>query len=329
MNLLRKLRTELNYAFYRDVQYRRKALRHLVKFYRPEAPVVGNISERELICMADGKLLHGGLADRLRSFCTFFAFARQHGYRFGIYFRKPFRLEDYLVPNLYDWTVADSHLSFNSSEAAPIYLGTTSQEGERERLFQQDITERFLRRYGKMQNHIYSAYYFAEDNIAQDFRTLFKPSPRLEEALDGELESLGKEYVSVSTRFLELLGDFHEPVPCLTLPPAGQEALIERCLQQLCAIHERHDNIKMLVTSDSQRFVDAAARLPFVHVVKGRIAHVDTADSSDHMKTFLDFLLISRAKAAYQLQTPPMYGGNFSLRAAQIGDTPFERLQFC
>lgn len=328
MNILRKLRTELNYAFYRDVQYRRKALRHLVKFYRPDSPAVGNISERELICMADGKLLHGGLADRLRSFCTFFAFAREHGYRFGIYFRQPFRLEDYLVPNAYDWTVDDSHVSFNSAEAAPIYLGTTSQEGERERRFQHDITERFLRRYGKMQNHIYSAYYFAEDNIANDFRTLFKPSPRMEEALGKELEQLGEDYISVSARFLELLGDFHEPVPCLTLPAAEQDALIERCLQQLRMIHEQHGKMKMLVTSDSQRFVEAASQLPFVHVVKGRIAHVDTADSSDHTKTFLDFLLVSRAKAAYQLQTPPMYGGNFSLRAAQIGGIPFKRLQF-
>lgn len=328
MSIFHKIRVELNYAFYRDVQYRRKALRHLVKFYTPDAPTVGNINENEIICMADGKLLHGGLADRLRSFCTFFAFAREHGFRFGIYFRNPFRLEDYLVPNEYDWTVADNHISYNSNEAAPIYLGTTSQDGERERRFQHDITARFLARYGKMQNHIYSAYYFAEDAIAKDFKTLFKPAPRIEEMLQNEQQAMGGEYVSVSARFLELLGDFHEPVPCLTLQPDEQEQLIERCLEQLKIIHEKHPNMTVLVTADSQRFVNAAAQLPFVHVVEGKIAHVDTTDSADHTKTFLDFLLVSRAKVAYQLRTAPMYGGNFSLRAAQIGNIPFKRIQF-
>lgn len=139
---------------------------------------------------------------------------------------------------------------------------------------------------------------------------------------------MGGEYVSVSARFLELLGDFHEPVPCLTLQPDEQEQLIARCLEQLKIIHEKHPNMTVLVTADSQRFVNAAAQLPFVHVVEGKIAHVDTTDSADHTKTFLDFLLVSRAKVAYQLRTAPMYGGNFSLRAAQIGNIPFKRIQF-
>lgn len=328
MGLARKLLKELNYAFYRDVQYRRKALRHLVKFYTPDAPAAGDIREKELICMADGKLLHGGLADRLRSFCTFFSFARANGYRFGIYFRSPFRLEDYLVPNKYDWRVSDSHLSFNAAESAPIYLGTTNESGERERLFQQKITGRFLRKYGRLQNHIYSAYFFAEDDIAADFNTLFKPAPLLEEALQREHKVLGEGYISVSTRFLELLGDFHEPVARVTLCAQEQQALVDRCIAELEKIHLRHPGVKMLVTSDSSRFLDAAKRLPFVHTVEGRIAHVDTAESTDHTKTFLDFLLVSRAAKAYQLHTSPMYAGNFSLRAAQIGNVPFERIEF-
>jgi hypothetical protein len=46
------------------------------------------------------------------------------------------------------------------------------------------------------------------------------------------------------------------------------------------------------------------------------------------MKTFLDFYLISEADHAYQLYTPPMYKGNFSLRAAQAGEIPHSLITF-
>jgi hypothetical protein len=113
------------------------------------------------------------------------------------------------------------------------------------------------------------------------------------------------------------------------LHAAEADSLILSCVEQVKELRNAHPQMRILVTADSERFLAACrAQVPEAYVVPGEIAHVDTTQSADHMKTFLDFYLISEAEHAYQLYTPPMYKGNFSLRAAQAGEIPHTLISF-
>lgn len=319
--LLSPARRWANYAFFREYRYRRKVRRHLRKYYTDDAPRTTYPKEM-LVCMADGRCHHGGLADRLRSFVTFYGYCKEHGLRFAINFNFPFRLEEYLVPNRYNWLLEDGDLTFNSKEAHAVYMDNTADTGERELRYQRRMSRKLLGDKRYIQHHVYSSFYYDEANFGRYFHELFRPSERVAAALKAEQQALGENYVSVSARFLELLGDFKEPRATLHLNEQERQELTERCVGEVKRIADMHSGCKVLVTSDSKRFLDACRILPQVHVAEGKISHVDVAGGDDHTKTFVDFLLISGARRVYQIKTPPMYGGNFSVRAAQAGGKP-------
>ncbi|MDE5685038.1 MAG: hypothetical protein K2I26_00610 [Paramuribaculum sp.] len=320
-------RSWANYAFFRRYRYARTIRRHFRQYYSPDAPLSA-FPERSVICMADGKCHHGGLADRLRSFVTYYSYCKEHGRRFGIHSVFPFPLEDYLVPNLYDWRLRPGELTFNSTQARAFYMDNTSEKDQRERDFQRKLSERYLSDETHIQHHVYSSFFYAEADFGRYFHELFRPAPRIAALLEKEREALGGNYISVSARFLELLGDFKEPKATRHLTPQEQTDLIRRCVGQIEKLHALHPDHRILVTSDSRRFIQACAQLPYVHSTAGEISHVDVKGANDHAKTFLDFLLIADAAHVYQIRTAPMYGGNFSLRAAQAGNRPHNLISF-
>ena len=325
--LIQPARSWANYAFFREYRYHRKVRRHLKQYYSPEAPE-STCEERMVVCMADGKCHHGGLADRLRSFVTYYGYCLEHGLRFAIHFDFPFRLEEYLQPNRYDWTLKPGELTYNSRQAHAVYMDNTSDEGPRELRYQRRMSRKLLSSTRFLQHHVYSSFYYDEANFGRYFHELFRPSARVQAALDLERQTLGANYISVSARFLELLGDFKEPKATLTLYEHGRKELVERCVAKIKELHTKWPDRKILVTSDSRRFLDACRHLDYVHVADGQISHVDVAGGADHTKTFVDFLLISGAERVFQIKTPPMYGGNFSLRAAQAGNRPHTLITF-
>ena len=325
--LKHRIKSEVNYLFFRRYRYWRVVFRHLRRYYTPDAPL-STCRDRMIVYMADGKYPHGGFADRLRSILTDYRYCRDHGVRFAINFTFPFRLEEYLEPAAYDWRLQPGELTFNSHEATPVFVDTMPDETEREMRFRRRITERALSR-KKLQIHTYGAMYWDDSDFASLFAELFRPVPAIQSDIERHIAAIGGRFVSVSTRFMELLGDFAEPKGGTVLDKSGQRALIDRCHSLVETVRRRHPEVeRVLVTSDSARFLEACASLPYVYVIPGTIAHSDTANASDHTKTFVDFLMISHAEKAYQIMGGGMYGGNFSLRAAQISGIPYERLTF-
>ncbi len=321
------IKTEANYLFFRRYRYWRVAFRHLSRYYTPDAaPSV--TKERMIVFMADGRYLHGGFADRLRSILTNYRYCRDHGIRFAINFTFPFPLENYLESAAYDWRLKPGELTFNSREAMPVFTDTAPYETVREMTFRRNTAYRAFA-HDKRQIHLYGALYWDDSDFATLFRQLFRPVPHLQAEIDRHIHAIGGKYVSVSTRFMELLGDFTEPKPGTVLSPEHRQSLIDRCISQLESIHGRHpEAARILVTSDSSGFLEHCSALPYVYVIPGAIAHSDTASATDHTKTFVDFMMISHASKAYQLIGGGMYGGNFSLRASQIAGVPYERITF-
>lgn len=322
----RELKWWANKLFFRAYRYNRIERRHLLPHYTKDA-LPSASDDRMVVLMYDGKRLHGGLADRLRGAIFFYALCRDEGRRFCLNFTFPFNLETYLQPNTYDWRLKPDEFTFNIKEARPIFTDTIGITSPRETKWEKEYALKKMRSKIK-QLHVYSPFACADEDFSRYFHELFRPSPLLEEALRPYREILGENYISISTRFMELLGDFREPKAKFKLSKKDQDVLIDRCIRKVLEIHQQNPGKRVLVTSDSSRFLAACSALPWVYIVDGEIAHSDTTTTTNHLKTFLDFWLISEAKEVYQLKTDRMYGGNFSYRAANAGNRNFHLIEF-
>lgn len=317
-NCLEQARRFLKNVFVRNYQWKRIVRKHLMQYYSVDA-AKSTSGDRMVVCMADGRRLHGGLADRLRSYVSYYGFCKEHGLRFAINFTSPFRLEDYLVPNRYDWTLKPGELTYNLSQAQPLFFKSSGVLTAMERKYQLNLINKYLLDKNHIQHHLYSNFSFGEDRFEEYFNELFKPSERIAAIVDKCKSDLGAGYISISTRFLELLGDFKEPKNKIVLSADEQERLIEECRGIVERLHSENPEVKILLTSDSQRFLDSCKNLEYIYIPDGEIAHVDIKGECDHTKTIVDFLLIAGASSVYQIKCGDMYDGNFSLRAAQAG----------
>lgn len=319
MNSMESLRRYLKNLFVRDYQWKRMVRKHLSQYYTPESPL-STSSDRIVVCMADGRMLHGGLADRLRSYVSYYGYCKDAGLRFAINATMPFRLEDYLEPNLYDWRLAPGELTYNPVQAAVLFFKSSGRMTAMERRYQLRAVKRYIGGDKEhLQFHLYSNFSFGEERFGEYFNELFRPGRRIAGLVERCKEELGQGYISVSTRFLELLGDFTEPKHKVVLGADDQVALMSRCRAIVERLHCEQPDVKILLTSDSRRFLDYCGSLPYVYEPEGEIAHVDMKGEADHTKTFVDFLLISGARRVYQIKCGGMYAGNFSYRAAQAG----------
>ncbi|GHS98207.1 hypothetical protein FACS1894139_18530 [Planctomycetales bacterium] len=174
------------------------------------------------------------------------------------------------------------------------------------------------------QLHCYTNWGIAGIDFRENFTRLFKPNAALQAQLDYWTAQIGGAYISVSFRFLKLIGDFVDVDTVLPLPPPERDALINRCLCHLSDIYEQEKGgiKRVLVCSDSATFLQAAAQLPFVFSVPGNIRHIDRDRSCDNdaaMKAFVDYFLISRAQKIFLVIDGQMRNSGFPHSAALLG----------
>ena len=287
------------------------------------------LKSKRVVYLCDGQTIYGGLADRFKGILSLYALCRDLGYDFRIHFVSPCCLEDYLEPADYDWRIAADDLHYD--QAAMLVLENTDDAS-----YQTHMQEKWLRRRleeGPAEIHVVTNSNYAYDlDYAALFRTLFRPSAMLEDALQKEQAALGDDYISVSARFLTMLGDFQETAGNTALPADEAEALIKATLAQIEYLHDRHPQSHILVNSDSTRFLRRASVLPYVHVVEGGVAHTDLMETEGaarmHLKLFLDFILISRASRVYLLRTGLMRESGYPYAASRIGGKTFEVVEF-
>lgn len=314
-------------------KWRREVQKHVARYYTADAPRAGN-SRKMVVCMADGRMHHGGLCDRLRGFVSVYSVCKAMGIDFRIYFRHPFRLEDYLLPNAVDWTVDDAEMCYNSRDAMPLFCGSNGTHVEQpfQRLW---LRQNFAKDYRQV--HVYTnAHIAAGKRFKPLFEELFKPSEALSRAVDGVLRETGGPFVAVTCRFQQLLGDFKEgDGQYEVLPPEERRRLMERCLQAIERIHGasgKQGGLPVLLTSDSVGFLDhATARLPYVHRVPGSLTHMDYESHSPagaQLKSFADLLALGHAERVFLLKTGKMYNSGFPRIGALIGGKPFKLVRF-
>lgn len=281
---------------------------------------------KRIVFMIDGKTLHGGLSDRLRGLFSTYYYCKKNGLSFKVYWVYPFKLQDYLMPSKVDWLIDKCDLCYNKKLVAFRFFNSYSFMNNDEEAYFKVLDTK------KDEEHVYSNVTLREDLFKQFFQDLFVPAPRLQNAINSCIEELGSKYVSISFRFIGLLGDFNDRPDLYPALGSDEEKRIyvEKCLSAIERLHDEFTEYKILVTADSSLFLNEVKRIPYAYVIKGLVGHMDNIanDNYDlHAKTFLDMIMISMAERCFIYSYGRMYGATrFAKTAALIGGKHVEFL---
>lgn len=275
----------------------------------------------------DSRFESNGLADRLRGMVSLYAYCKAKGLVFKIDHRAPFRLADYLTPAEYDWTIKDEEITHSLFRSRPIYFMDRSNP---ERIFK-------IREDRNIQYHVYTNIdcidlinqsFDKHYTFSELFNELFKPAPSLATILRDNLSAIGKNYISISFRFMQLLGE--KDIRGDVLNNSEREKLIHRSLECVKSLQKQNANLGCLVTADSNLFLQEVATLPDIYVAPGKVGHIGHNEEGDvFLKTFLDFFLVANAEQVYLAYTGSMYSKSlFAKTAALIKDRTFKKVNY-
>lgn len=285
-------------------------------------------SDLDYVYMADGKMVHGGLFDRLKGAISIYALSKVHHRQFGILFNTPFYLEKYLEPNQYDWLPDGEQIVYSYPSSRPLIA------------YSEYIKPKRLLRERKGQIH----YYYGENILdyineaygcnfewASLFNELFKPTPYLKNHLKLIKQAVGSNYIALHLRFLNLLGDKVEKSNYPKLEDDEKRQLIENCINKIETIRKLNfdERVKVLVCSDSTLFVEKLRHvLPEIMVVEGKAKHIDSGifSDDDNLKLFSDIYMIAGANKVYSIIGKGLYPSAFPEYSAKIGNKSFERI---
>jgi len=299
----------------------------ILKYYSPFSWLKKKNEGRYVFC-ADGKFLHGGMFDRLKGIISIYALAKAQGKDFKINFMHPFSLEDYLVPNKYNWKIDNNTpLIYQYPASRPIFGYGECYEPSR------------ILKDRKGEVHFYYGYnslkeinekYGTSFDWGELYDELFKPSPHLQKYIDYYKNEVDCEYIAIHTRFLNLLGDKTETAINPVLPEEKQNEIKKKISNYIGDIIMQYHSYRVMIASDSPNFIAyIQEKFPDVYIVPGEISHIGIHDSNDAqtIKMFVDYYLMGGAKKVYSLWTEGMWKSAFPEYAAMIGRTEFERIK--
>lgn len=298
--------------------------KRLQKYYNPREKRAEN-DPSWVIYMADGKMLHGGLSDRLCGLVSTYCYCMEHQLDFKVYFCSPYDLDYFLLPHKYNWRVKTQDISYNSNDAAPVYISNRMNNEEQRKIADKKLRKRYK------QLHVYTNMRYFKGNFKALFDELFTMSDVLKNAVDVHLKELPANYIAITFRFQQLLGDFSEGNFPVLQTEAEKEKLINKCLKCIEKLYEEHKEVsKILVTSDSKIFLEIANKFKYVYVIVGDIVHIDflkeKADMNVHLKSFVDLFVLSHASEIYLANFRPLWASSFPKTAAFISNTVYKEI---
>jgi hypothetical protein len=242
---------------------------------------------------------------------------------------------NFLIPNKYNWTIDPGEIIYNSKSVIsemwtpPIdYFEKSNQDIEKLKWEAYENINFFFKKHDQILCSTNLP--IAENDYGNLFNELFKPADRLSRLLNENLEKINGEFIAVTLRFQQLLGDFIEgdyPI----LKKEERPELIYRCIEHIKDIYYGNDCKKVLVTSDSMSFLEEARKIDFIYVIPGRLAHIDwSLDKSVeiYMKSFLDYFALMNARKIYLIIDDKMMNSGFSYRAALHNNIPYETRRY-
>lgn len=275
--------------------------------------------DKILVSMIDGRIKHGGLSDRLYGIISAFKYCQEHKINFRINWIYPFSLATFLEPNQYDWRINPDDISYNLLVASPKYVSMVYYDIDKMKKY---CDKKFS--FQKKQLHLYSnTITFTKEEFQFFFNILFKKSELLNKALCKEMTNIGKEYISITFRFQQLLGDFKED-GFQTLNQNDQRKLINSCLECIEKLYQKYQK-RILVTSDSITFLkEAESHFPYVYIIHGSMVHIDYVlkespeNTETYLKSFIDLFMLANAEIIFLANFLPLYASGFAKLASWI-----------
>ena len=293
---------------------------------------IKQLDNKRVICIYDGKIRNGGLADRLRGIVSVYKVCKEQNLKFNIIFTSPFNLSEFIEPNIIDWRITEQELNYNTTIADLCYIDTLSGSDYEAKKQEQWFRREFKKKYNEFHVRTNAIFSYNGD-YSTLFNELFKPSPKLQASIEKQKEILGVGYISTSFRFMNLLNDFNETVELHgKLTQEERNELIVKNMEQLQLLHDKYPGKRILVNSDSTTFLQAAAELDYVYIIPGNVTHIDGKNDTDeynaYEKTLLDFFMIANAEKIYLLRTGQMYNSGYPFAASRLYNKPFEKNEF-
>lgn len=296
---------------------------YYLKFFSLKQP-----KQKQIVVCFDGVFPHGGLVDRLKGMISFYQIAQELGYDFKILFDNPFDLKLVLEPNQVDWKIDKSEIEWHPIKSKFLYLVNDFKANPLQIIKQSNAKTFFV-----YANIDYGKATFSdctdkelENKWRTSFNALFKKSTLLESKLNA-LEA--KPYIAFHSRFTSLMGDFADTTTKV-LSDKEKTALLTRLLGAIARVKAEH-NQNAYVFSDSVNFINFIKAKTQVKTIEGNPFHMDNFEGDSnlegHLKTLIDFFMISKSEKVYFLNIKPMYNSSFSKYAAIIGNTKFIRLE--
>lgn len=85
---------------------------------------IKQLDNKRVICIYDGKIRNGGLADRLRGIVSVYKVCKEVNIDLKINFVHPFKLTDFLIPNKVNWDIKSDDMNYNTSVTELCYIYT-------------------------------------------------------------------------------------------------------------------------------------------------------------------------------------------------------------
>lgn len=307
----------------------KKRRRDLEHYYCAES--TGGTYHRGVVCIYDGALQAGGLADRLKGIIGVYSIAKEKGIPFYLYFNNPFPLEDYLEPNTYDWSIDKNAISLVKDNVEIVILDNTQDSTYQQRKQRAYLDKHIIE--STKQIHVYTNSSFSYGlDYEKLFNELFKPSKKLEKAIEREKEQIGQEYISISCRFLDLLGDFNETYGYgEELSETEKDLLLRKIDEAILKLHAEYKDKMILVNSDSVSFLKRYMDKEFTYVVSGNVTHIDAKQGEysyeQYEKTFLDFMMIADAEKIFLIKSKEMHNSGYPYAASRVYGRSYEIIE--
>ena len=283
--------------------------------------------KKEIIIVFDGNFPHGGLVDRLKGIISFYQVAKNLDADFKIYFKSPFDLKDFLVPNTYNWTSTHADLSWNPFSTKILYLMLNFDFNPLEYISKSNKKKFIVFCNVDYSRAINGALSQAEQHHhwSKSFHELFKKSAYLE--AEYSTLNIQENAVAIHTRFTSLFGDFKDS-PKGIATPERKEEIKNSLKKEIDAIAFENKSKSVYVFSDSIQFLDFIKSETNYIVLEGNPQHIDSYRTSyelnGHIKTFLDFFVLSACEKVFLIRTNDMYNSAFSKYAAIVGNKEFK-----
>lgn len=276
-----------------------------------------------IVAVFDNRRKAMGLVDRLKGIISLYAFSKIHDITFKCDFNFPFNLENYLIPNEYNWLFGLNEKSTSQLNTRVLILH--GEDGQRLANYRQKKqTHVYINRdYLDILNEKFNKQYV----WGELFNELFKPAPTLEAKLNYFSKEIGAEYIACQLRFMSLLGDFNE-YNQKPLPAHLQDELIDKCADKVLELKSKCAH-PLLIVSDSVRFVEHMTKFDGIVGFPEKIVHIDCVENAEEdvfMKPFIDFFMLSKATKVFSIVSNEMYESHFPLYAAKLNNVPFERI---